>query len=147
VQVVVAGQADVIPAERSEVSEQGVVDGTPIPERIHGAFEVHRISERDRGDHHIQPARAIPLILVGDRGHDWPVAVHSDFLWNPMRRTVITGKSYRHSWQQHQGNPALAFASTLLPLDTVHAHLCSANPLMDRVLRRLGIKSDTDAPN
>jgi hypothetical protein len=60
-----------------------------------------------------------------------------------MRRTVITGKSYRHSWQQNQGNPALAFAFTSLPLDTVHAHLCSANPLMDRVLRRLGIKSDT----
>lgn len=32
----------------------------------------------------------------------------------------------------------MAFAFTSLPLDTVHAHLCSANPLMDRVLRRLG---------
>lgn len=60
-----------------------------------------------------------------------------------MRRTVITGKSYRHSWQQNQGNPALAFAFTSRPLDTVHAHLCNADPLMDRVLRRLGIKSDT----
>ena len=60
-----------------------------------------------------------------------------------MQRTVITGKSYRHSWQQNQGNPALAFAFTSLPLDTVHAHLCSANLLMARVLRRLGIKSDT----
>jgi hypothetical protein len=60
-----------------------------------------------------------------------------------MRCTAITGKSYRRCWQQNQGNAALAFAFTSLPPDSVQAHLCSDNPLMDRVLRRLGIKPDT----
>jgi hypothetical protein len=55
----------VIPAERSDVSEQRVVDGTTLPECFHGSFEVHRIPERDGGDHQIQTAGAIPLILIG----------------------------------------------------------------------------------
>ena len=38
---------------------------------------------------------------------------------------------------------ALAFAFTSLQLDTVHANLLSGNPLVARVLRRLGMKSDT----
>jgi RimJ/RimL family protein N-acetyltransferase len=37
---------------------------------------------------------------------------------------------------------ALAFAFTSLQLDTVQAHLLSGNPLLARVLRRLGMKSD-----
>lgn len=38
---------------------------------------------------------------------------------------------------------ALAFAFNSLQLDTVHAHLLAGNPLMARILRRLGMKSDT----
>lgn len=38
---------------------------------------------------------------------------------------------------------ALAFAFTSLQLDTVHAHRLGGNPLIARVLRRLGMKSDT----
>lgn len=38
---------------------------------------------------------------------------------------------------------ALAFAFTSLQLDTVHAHLLGGNPLVDRVLRRLGMKAET----
>jgi ribosomal-protein-alanine N-acetyltransferase len=38
---------------------------------------------------------------------------------------------------------AMAFAFTSLQLDTVHAHLLGGNPLIARVLRRLGMKSDT----
>jgi [ribosomal protein S5]-alanine N-acetyltransferase len=38
---------------------------------------------------------------------------------------------------------ALAFAFTSLQLDTVHAHLLGGNPLLARVLHRLGMKSDT----
>ncbi len=38
---------------------------------------------------------------------------------------------------------ALAFAFTSLQLDVVHAHLSSGNPLLARVLRRLGMKTDT----
>ncbi|HEY6456387.1 MAG TPA: GNAT family N-acetyltransferase [Steroidobacteraceae bacterium] len=41
---------------------------------------------------------------------------------------------------------ALAFAFTSLQLDTVHAHLMGGNPLIDRVLSRLGMKSDTATP-
>ncbi len=42
-----------------------IIDGTALPECIHGSFEVHRIPERDGGDHQIQTAGAIPLILIG----------------------------------------------------------------------------------
>jgi [ribosomal protein S5]-alanine N-acetyltransferase len=38
---------------------------------------------------------------------------------------------------------ALAFAFTTLQLEAVNAHLLGGNPLMARVLRRLGMKSDT----
>src|SRR5580698_1177208 len=41
------------------------------------------------------------------------------------------------------GQAALAFAFTSLQLDTMHAHLLSGNPLVARILRRLGMKSDT----
>ncbi len=54
-----------IPAERGEVSEQGVVHRSPLPERIHGTLEIDRIPERDGGDHEIQTAGAIPLVLIG----------------------------------------------------------------------------------
>ena len=47
------------------MSEQRVVDGTTLPECIHGSFEVHRIPERDGGDHQIQTAGTISLILIG----------------------------------------------------------------------------------
>jgi hypothetical protein len=47
------------------VSEQRVVDGTTLPECIHGSFEVHRTPERDCGDHEIQTAGAIALIFAG----------------------------------------------------------------------------------
>ena len=39
---------------------------------------------------------------------------------------------------------ALAFAFTSLQLDSVHAHLLSGNPLVARILRRLGMKSDNE---
>ncbi len=38
---------------------------------------------------------------------------------------------------------AMAFAFTSLQLDTVHAHLLGGNPLIARVLHRLGMKSDS----
>ncbi|HEX3838133.1 MAG TPA: GNAT family N-acetyltransferase [Steroidobacteraceae bacterium] len=38
---------------------------------------------------------------------------------------------------------ALAFAFTSLQLQTVHARVSRANPMMARVLRRIGMKSDT----
>ena len=47
------------------MSEQGVVDRTPLPERIHGALQVDRIPERNGRDHEIQTAGAISLVLVG----------------------------------------------------------------------------------
>jgi hypothetical protein len=65
VPVVIAGQPDVIPAERSDVSEQRVVDGTTLPESIHGSLEVHGIPERDGGDHEIQAAGAVALVFIG----------------------------------------------------------------------------------
>jgi hypothetical protein len=37
----------------------------PLPERIHGSFKIDRIPEGDGGDHEIQTADAIPLILIG----------------------------------------------------------------------------------
>jgi hypothetical protein len=65
VPVVIAGQPDVIPAERSHVSKQRVVDGTTFPECIHGSLEVHRVPERDGGDHEIQTAGSVALIFIG----------------------------------------------------------------------------------
>ena len=41
---------------------------------------------------------------------------------------------------------ALAFAFTSLQVDTVKAHQLTANPLLSRILRRLGMKPDTAAP-
>ena len=65
VPVVIAGQPDVVPAEGSDVSEQRVVDRTPLPERIHGSFEVDGIPEHDRRrDHEIQTAGTISLIII-----------------------------------------------------------------------------------
>ena len=46
------------------MSEQGVIDRTPLPERIHGSLEIDRIPERDGRDREIQTAGAIPLILI-----------------------------------------------------------------------------------
>src|SRR5665213_2320379 len=42
---------------------------------------------------------------------------------------------------------ALAFAFTSLQVDTVHAHLLTGNPRVARILRQLGMKSDTAAPH
>jgi RimJ/RimL family protein N-acetyltransferase len=41
---------------------------------------------------------------------------------------------------------ALAFAFTSLHLDTVRAHQMSGNPLVARILRQLGMKNDSAAP-
>jgi len=41
---------------------------------------------------------------------------------------------------------ALAFAFTSLPVDAVQAHQLSGNPLVARILRRLGMKPDTVVP-
>ncbi len=42
---------------------------------------------------------------------------------------------------------ALAFAFTSLPVDTVQTHQLPGNPLVARILRRLGMKPDNDAPH
>ncbi len=55
----------------------------------------------------------------------------------------ITDRLARRDLAMEAGQAALAFAFTSLQLDSVHAHLLDGNPLMARVLRRLGMKSDT----
>jgi hypothetical protein len=65
VPIVVAGQADVVPPQRRDVAEQRIIHGTALPKGIYGPLEVHRIPERDGGDHQIQTAGAISLILIG----------------------------------------------------------------------------------
>ena len=92
----------------------------------------------------VESPRLVPVVLRGDRSAPAPTAPRSEPASTPAAVVAIRlnlGNGISVSLEAAQA--ALAFAFTSLPLDIVHAHLCSANPLMARVLRRLGIKSDT----
>jgi hypothetical protein len=60
-----ARQADVFPAERRDVLEQGRIDGLGFPKQSDGAFQVKRVPQRDGGDHQVKTAGAILLIFEG----------------------------------------------------------------------------------
>jgi RimJ/RimL family protein N-acetyltransferase len=55
----------------------------------------------------------------------------------------IAERTVRKDLAIEAAQAALAFAFTSLQLDSVHAHLLGGNPLMARILRRLGMKADT----
>jgi hypothetical protein len=57
-----ARQADVFPAERRDVLEQGRIDGLGFPKQSDGAFQVKRVPQRDGGDHQVKTAGAILLV-------------------------------------------------------------------------------------
>jgi hypothetical protein len=46
---IVARQADVLPAERRDVLEQGRIDGLGFPKQSDGAFQVKRVPQCDGG--------------------------------------------------------------------------------------------------
>ncbi len=56
VPAVVAGQSDVVPAERRDVSKQRFVDGSAFAKSGGGPLQVHGIPHRDGGDDQIQAA-------------------------------------------------------------------------------------------
>ena len=60
-----ARQADMLPAEGRDVLEQGSIDRSGFPKQSDGAFQVDRVPQRDRGDHQVETAGAILLILEG----------------------------------------------------------------------------------
>ena len=45
--------------------EQPRIDGLRLPKQRDGAFQVDRVPQRDRGDHKVETAGAILLILEG----------------------------------------------------------------------------------
>ena len=67
---VIAGEADVLPAERCDVTEQVLVDGPALPPKLAiGGLQISPIPEDDGRDQQIEPGRAEELVLVGTVTH------------------------------------------------------------------------------
>ena len=61
---VIAGQVDVLPAQRREVWQQRPRRRPArVPQRLHRALQIDRVPEHDGGDHQVQAAGAVALVL------------------------------------------------------------------------------------
>ena len=54
-----------LPGERRDVLEQGRIDSLGFPKQSEGAFQIDRVPQCDGGDHQVETAGAILLILEG----------------------------------------------------------------------------------
>jgi hypothetical protein len=62
---VVAGQVDVLPAERPDMSEEAVVgDVAVLAEPLRGELEIAAVPQHNGGDQQIQAAGPVVLVLV-----------------------------------------------------------------------------------
>jgi len=67
---VVAGQADVLPAERSDVTEQVLVDRPTVsPQLAIGGLQISGVPEDYGCDEQVEPGRTEELVLEGTIAH------------------------------------------------------------------------------
>ena len=67
---VIPGQVDVLPAQRREVLEQGLIHGLAVlPDRANRPLQIDRVPEHDGRRHQIQAAGAVALVLEAPVAH------------------------------------------------------------------------------
>ena len=62
---IVAGQVDMLPAERGQMGQQMIGDILGLAQGGDGALEIPRVPQDDRGDEQIEAGGAVLLVLVG----------------------------------------------------------------------------------
>ena len=61
---VIAGQIDVLPAERRQVLQQGVIDGMAVAtHRVRCTLQINRIPQNDGRRHQVEAAGPVALLL------------------------------------------------------------------------------------